>query len=174
MNIFVFDTDPEKCAQMHDDVRLRKMIVEYAQILSTVTGVGYKPTHKNHPCVKWAEKFNNRDWLYALLFNCLNEYSHRFKKTHRTELTVWDDLIQGDTIPLNIDHTNMPIDSWCFCMPDKYKSNNIVNSYRNYFLSEKLTDKNGKFIAKWTNREVPEWVANDERYLKFVGEVENA
>lgn len=151
------------------------MIVEYAQILSTVTGVGYKPTHKNHPCVKWAEiRKCNTDWLLSLLYECLEEYESRFDRKHKTSdislnlAKIWYETYRG----LLDGWTKNNID-YCFCMPDVYKSDNIVNSYRNYFLSEKLIDKNGKFIAKWTNREVPEWVANDERYLKFKNEVQN-
>ena len=64
MNIFIFDKDPQTNAQMHCDKHLRKMIVEYAQIMSTVIHLDlltnpefktasnfkiYKKTHENHP-----------------------------------------------------------------------------------------------------------------------------
>lgn len=207
MNIFVFDTDPEKCAQMHDDVRLRKMIVEYSQLLSTYIRLKrgkktkviyngklinwykidsdiidesnntlisyklYKHTHMNHPCQRWVNiSTENMNWLLNLLGQCLNEYIKRFDKQHKTEY-IWNLILENCHSMILI--KDEIFFGGCFCMPDIYKSNNIVNSYRNYFLSEKLTDKNGKFIAKWTNREVPEWVAKDERYLKFVGEMQN-
>ena len=34
-------------------------------------------------------------------------------------------------------------------MPDKYKSENAVKSYINYYIGEKLNN------AKWTNRNIP-------------------
>lgn len=74
MNIFVLDTDPVKAAQYHCDTHVRKMLIEYCQLLSTASynlpeipdmephdpfnlgtaGVGfYKPYQPNHPCSKW-------------------------------------------------------------------------------------------------------------------------
>ena len=35
MNVFYLDPDPVKCAKMHVDKHVVKMIVEYAQLLST-------------------------------------------------------------------------------------------------------------------------------------------
>jgi hypothetical protein len=61
MNIFLLDSNIKKCAQYHCDKHVVKMILESAQILSTVlrlNGVdqGYKTTHANHPCTLWAGK----------------------------------------------------------------------------------------------------------------------
>ena len=36
-------------------------------------------------------------------------------------------------------------------MPDEYKVDSIVESYRNYYIGEKSK------IAVWKNREIPEW-----------------
>jgi len=35
MNIFYLDRDPRKCAEMHLDKHCVKMIIEYAQLMST-------------------------------------------------------------------------------------------------------------------------------------------
>ncbi len=35
MNIFYLDHDTRKCAEMHNDKHVVKMILEYAQLLST-------------------------------------------------------------------------------------------------------------------------------------------
>ena len=35
MNIFFLDTDPKRCAKMHNNRHCVKMILEYAQLLST-------------------------------------------------------------------------------------------------------------------------------------------
>lgn len=37
-------------------------------------------------------------------------------------------------------------------MPDKYKIDNAVGSYRNYYLNDK------RHLFNWKNREIPEWV----------------
>ena len=35
MNIFYLDNDPKVCAEMHCDKHVVKMIIEYAQLMST-------------------------------------------------------------------------------------------------------------------------------------------
>ena len=35
MNIFYLDTSPKTCAEMHCDKHVVKMIIEYAQLMST-------------------------------------------------------------------------------------------------------------------------------------------
>ena len=67
MNIFYLDRDPAKCAAMHCDKHVVKMILEYAQLLSTAHRVldgdqnadsqgFYKATHKNHPSAVWVRE----------------------------------------------------------------------------------------------------------------------
>ena len=51
MNIFYLDPDPVAAAQMQCDKHVVKMALETAQILSTVLGGPYKPTHAKHPSV---------------------------------------------------------------------------------------------------------------------------
>ena len=95
MNIFVLDKDPVKCAQKHYDVHVKKMCVEYAQILSScfhildrdnidMWGKGiYKLYSKNHPAIKWAcDSFDNYIWLQELWIALLREYYYRFGKKH--------------------------------------------------------------------------------------------
>jgi len=55
MNIFVLDTNLEKCAQYTCDEHVIKMILEHTQMLSTacrLNGIdkGYQITHVNRPC----------------------------------------------------------------------------------------------------------------------------
>ena len=62
MNIFVPYPDSMKCAEALDDLRLNKMILETAQLLSTAArfhgyvGNVYGSTHINHPCSVWARQ----------------------------------------------------------------------------------------------------------------------
>lgn len=74
MNIFVLDPDPRVAAAMHCDQHMNKMIVESAQMLSTVlhlqgrTAPGLmKPAYHNHPCTRWiAASPNNFAWVVLL------------------------------------------------------------------------------------------------------------
>jgi hypothetical protein len=85
MNIFLLDSNIKKCAQYHCDKHVVKMILESAQILSTVlrlNGVdqGYKTTHANHPCTLWAGKsFSNWKWLRELASALNKEYRFRLR-----------------------------------------------------------------------------------------------
>lgn len=54
MNIFILDEAQHLCARYHSDVHLNSQLKEAVQILSTVYGGPYKPTHTQHPCVRWA------------------------------------------------------------------------------------------------------------------------
>ena len=62
MNIFWLSTDVEEGARFHCDKHVVKMILEYAQLMSTAhveldgSQVAYKPTHKNRPCAVWVRQ----------------------------------------------------------------------------------------------------------------------
>ena len=71
MNIFVVDIDPSKAAQSLCDKHVVKMVLETAQILSTISGGPYRPTHANHPCVLWAGA-TKRNYLWLV------EHGHTF------------------------------------------------------------------------------------------------
>ena len=89
MNIFVVSPEPRDCAEALDDIRLRKMALETAQILSTVLGVGYRKTHAAHPVVKWAGSTAPRTAWTLRLFSALGaEYGFRFSKQHKSLLLL--------------------------------------------------------------------------------------
>ena len=102
MNIFYLHDDPIYCAQMHCDKHVVKMILEYAQLLSTahheIDGTPsidcYKPTHKNHPSAIWARNSrNNYRWLWWLLYGLQDEYTYRYGKVHATQFkSIVDNL----------------------------------------------------------------------------------
>lgn len=84
MNIFYFDDHIETCARYHCDAHVIKMILESAQILCTVLHMNhiqapYRPTHKSHPCVVWANRsLSNWIWLKNLAEALNQEYRYRF------------------------------------------------------------------------------------------------
>lgn len=170
MNIFYLDSNPQKAAEYHHDVHLRKMILETSQLLSTAHHVlgssshslsnVYKKTHVSHPSAIWVRQ--NRatyQWGVELLNALHEEYRYRFDKTHAS-LRVAPflakypfDIGVGDLIPPPL------------CMPDEYKTDDAVESYRNYYRKAKMQDKNGKSLAFWTRRSMPSWLEIENNIL---------
>ena len=151
MNIFLLDHNPVVAAQMQCDRHVIKMTLETAQILSTITGGPYKPTHQNHPCTVWArETRTNFNWLVRHGLALSAEYTHRYGKRHKCQ-----DIIEA--IAANTPSDKFPVGCTDFvkCMPDEYKVSDVVLSYRNYYHS-----KAG--FARWTKRDVPFWWMAEE------------
>jgi hypothetical protein len=69
------------------------MIVEYAQILSTIHHVNnsfmqgiYKPTHRHHPSVLWVGKSKEHyTWLWQVAMHLCDNYSKVKGSLHKTE-----------------------------------------------------------------------------------------
>lgn len=88
MNIFACHESAWQSAMNLDDLRKNKMILETAQILSTVmhfngggTPAVYKPTHVNHPCVRWARKSRGN---FGWLVDYMEALGHQKKGNHKS------------------------------------------------------------------------------------------
>ena len=165
MNIFYLDKRPDDAAEMHCDKHCVKMILEYAQMLSTAHRILdgddahpdlYKITHKNHPSTSWTRSSKQHyNWLFRLFRMLSAEYTLRYSsgdfKFHKT----WNKLGKIlETPPKNIKDN-----SWVDppqCMPDHCKKPNTIDAYRNYYMTEK-----NKF-AKWNYSSVPDWYMSIE------------
>jgi hypothetical protein len=165
MNIFYLDKRPDDCAEMHCDKHCVKMILEYAQLLSTAHRVldgeaapasTYKLTHKNHPSTIWTRSSSQHyDWLFRLFRMLSAEYSMRYSnekqgfKVHKS----WDKLGKIlETPPKNIEDNG-----WVDppqCMPDSCKTDDVVEAYRNYYMTEKAS------ISVWKYSNMPSWFIN--------------
>ena len=169
MNIFYLSSCPQEAAESHNDKHCVKMILEYAQMLSTahreldddVPDILYKSTHKNHPSTIWARSSKQHyDWLFRLFRQLSAEYTLRYSKggdwgrdlkVHKT----WEKL--GKLLkkaPKNIKDSG-----WVDppqCMPDYCKKPDTIDAYRNYYILEK-----SKF-AKWNYTSVPDWYMSIE------------
>ena len=176
MNVFYLDQDPRKAAHMHLDKHVVKMIIEYAQLLSTAhrmldgdlyldktkngrsikrwklndnrEDVLYKASHVNHPSAVWVRQSDqNYLWLYQLWFELCKEYTFRYGKEHLT-YTKLKNLIGITPDNMNSSQFTQPTPA----MPDEFKiEGDSLNSYREYYKGAK------KSFAKWTKREVPSW-----------------
>lgn len=155
MNIFHLDKNPMICARYHCDKHVVKMILETAQMLSTayqrhfgINNELYKPAYPKHPMTLWVgDSKENFLWALDLLNHLLNQYTLRYKKIHSTN-RIYDILISLDINNfVSKGFTNPPL-----CMPDIYKCNDYVLSYKNYYINEK------KRFAKYTFVESPNFM----------------
>jgi len=180
MNIFYLHNDPSACAKMHVDKHCVKMILEYAQLLSTahryldgilVTGLSqsgrkrkqyiieddrehllYSATHINHPSAIWVrQSAANYMWLAEMLEELCKEYSYRYGKIHKVESIGLMQILKNN-FP-----KNLPEGNWTEptpAMPDHYKvAGDSIQSYKNYYLGDKTR------MFSWKNRETPSWVS---------------
>ena len=94
MNIFFLSICPKTCAVMHCDAHVRKMILEYAQMLCSAHHVCgryknpnlYKIAFRNNPCTVWTRASSgNYLYLYTLFMNLCKEFTYRFGKVHSSQ-----------------------------------------------------------------------------------------
>ena len=182
MNIFFLDYDPKTCAQMHADKHTIKMILEYAQLLSTAhrvldgtlsNGLSasgrqkkiwtlpddrndrlYSATHINHPSAIWVrQSYANYVWLSKMLTALCREYTYRYGKVHKVEASGLEEELMYP--PMNIP-AHEPFTEPTPAMPDDVKiAGDSIASYRNYYINNKT------HLASWrgkiNSRNVPEW-----------------
>ena len=183
MNIFYLSNSPQECAKFHVDRHVTKMVLDYAQLLSTAhrildgtqsvglskTGrkqvryvlpderesILYSATHINHPSAIWCRQSSaNYMWLAELLEECCKEYSYRYGKVHKVER---DGLMQTlkNNFPKNI--SDKPFTEPTPAMPDECKvPGDSIKSYQNYYLMNKghLWSWKGKI----NSRTMPVWL----------------
>ena len=174
MNIFYLDSNVNKCAEYHNDKHVVKMILEYAQLLSTahrvldgkeyidassgrkmkrwelpesgMESILYKATHINHPSAVWVRQSNNNyNWLVCLFQSLLTEYTHRYGKIHSCDRLVY--WLRKPPVNIPVGYFTQPTPA----MPDEYKDPCSIVSYRNYYIGAK------KRMANWKKRPIPEW-----------------
>lgn len=161
MNIFFLDENPKLSAQYHVDKHVVKMILETAQLLCSVhhvtdqvptkyppstLQVPYKLSHKNHPCAVWTRKsLSNYLYLCELGLELGKEYTYRYGKKHKSiEVIEWC-IINKPNIP------DIGFTTPAMAMPDEFKTDSVVESYRNYYMGAKIS------LASWKNRKKPNW-----------------
>jgi hypothetical protein len=176
MNIFYLNYDPKTCAEYHCDRHVVKMIIEYAQLMSTAhrvldgeeyidkTANGHKikrwrmkdekyesglmkASHVNHPSGIWTRfSKQNYTWLLKMWLHLLAEYTHRYGKRHACEKYIDVLYVAPNNIRDSLFTEPTP------AMPDYCKvPGNSIASYHKYYINEKVS------FAKWKNREVPLW-----------------
>jgi len=164
MNIFVLDKESWKAAQMLDDQRLSKMIIESGQMLRaalarhgfteedciehrilTSKGTPWRVTHANHPCTIWAGDCRaNFEWL-AHYAACLCE-EHRGRNDYTKSHACEGPIARMGSMSIRIPETT----PFALAMPDEFKvPGDAVESYRRYFRS--------KSNVRYSRVEAPDW-----------------
>ena len=180
VNFFYLSRDLKECARWHGDRHLHKMIVEYAQILSTVwhllalkspttikipDGI-YRKSHTVHPIVLWAMKSTaHYDAILKLALHLADERRRRrklfakdqrkrYKKHHATEKVL--EILQANKPFL----PDIPFFDPPKCMPPCYHYNEVgepltvIESYRLFYAGHKIQVAK----LKWTPAKEPEWL----------------
>jgi hypothetical protein len=179
VNIFYLNPNPKICAEMHCNKHVVKMIIEYAQLMSTahrvldgeeyyalsvngrrikrwrMTDLKYenglmKASHVHHPSNVWVRQSRqNYMWLNQMWNYLLLEYTHRYGKRHACADRMEFLYVWPKNIP------DVPFTPPTPAMPDECKiANNSLASYHKYYIEKKVR------FAKWTNREAPLWYSN--------------
>jgi len=140
MNVFYLDKDPKVAASMHIwHKHVVKMILEYAQLLSTCHQVYseseeplegfYRKTHVNHPSAVWVrESQDHYLWVYNCMLALGDIYKKKTGKTHLTITKMKKILSKPPTNLINTGFKQPPQ-----CMPPEYHDNDSVKAYNKYY-----------------------------------------
>jgi hypothetical protein len=181
LNLFVLDEDPVKAAQLQCDKHVVKMIVESAQMLSTVhrmldgkltrgpsksgktmskkwihpdpemDSVLYKAVHMAHPCTVWTMTTSANYDWHYRHYLALCE-----EYTYRYRKVHSTDRLLShylQRLPKNIRRDGLT--TFALAMksnPECMHPSDPVRSYREFYET-----KQDRFKMAWTNRSVPEW-----------------
>lgn len=170
MNIFMVDKDPTKCAQALDSLRLNKMILETAQLLSTAyrhlwlaDGQAphadlYKETHTNHPCSVWARKSaHNYRWLVDYFKALHDEWLYR----GHTEHTSYRKLYNTFAAPANaiMFHTIDTV-TFDFDCSNVDEAGSLASRYRTCLFNKWINDSRK---PNWEKRGMPDWLTQYQK-----------
>ena len=179
VNIFYLDEDAKTSAMMHVDSHASKMIIEYAQLMSTAHRVLdgkqvkrlskknrllttydhpdpqldhtlYKSCHVNHPSAIWVRQSKkNYRWLYELWTELNTEFMYRYDKD------VYHESYRKLKWALFSPPENMPEGVFTEplqAMPDDVKNESSITAYRDYYIKYK------QHLASWKKRGMPDWM----------------
>jgi hypothetical protein len=165
MNLFILSIIQREIAEFMMDKHVSKILLEAVQMLCTakrvldpednICGQLYKLAHKNHPVTIWCRKSKaNFIWTLDLINELHKEwrfrYGHPDTKFHKAYLMS---IILKENIPTDDKFELIDLTPFAQAMPQQYKSDDAILSYRNYYMSPEK-----QLIASWKKkRERPEW-----------------
>ena len=146
MNLFILSLIQKEIAEYMMDKHVSKILLEAVQMLCSakrildpddeVNEYLYKLAHKNHPVTIWCRKSKaNFVWTLDLIEELHNEWRYRYG------------------IPSDDKFEEEGLTPFALAMPVEYKTEDPVESYRNYYMSEEKQK-----IASWNKRRgKPSW-----------------
>jgi len=177
MNIFILSLIQREIAEYMMDKHISKIILEAVQMLCSAKRILdpddvsneniYKLAHKNHPVTIWCRQSKeNFIWVLDLIEEMHKEWKYRYghpeTKNHKSYLMA---LYLKERIPDEDKYAEKGLTRFALAMPDKYKSDDPVLSYRKYYMSPEKQK-----IASWNkNRAKPKWYkfgSNEEVVVK--------
>jgi hypothetical protein len=165
MNLFILSLIHQEIAEYMMDKHVSKILLEAVQMLCSARRILepdddknnclYKLAHKNHPVTIWCRKSKaNFEWTLDLIDHLHREWKYRYghpeSKTHKSYLIA---LYLRENIPHDDKFEATGLTPFALAMPDEYKTDDPVKSYRNYYMSEEKQK-----IATWNKRRgKPSW-----------------
>lgn len=166
MNLFILSLIQREIAEYMMDKHVSKILLEAVQMLCSAkrildpedeetTEQIYKLAHKNHPVTIWVRKsLANYMWTLDLVEELHKEWRFRYEhpdtKFHKSYLIA---QILRANVPSPEKFEAEGLTPFALAMPDKYKTLDPIQSYRDYYMSE---DK--QRIANWHKRRgQPSW-----------------
>jgi hypothetical protein len=160
MNLFILSLIHKQCAIYMIDKHISKMILEAVQMLCSAKRILdpneeneehlYKiaKSHINHPVTIWIRtSLENYIWTLDMVDAMHEEWQYRYQHTkeHKSyTLAKW----LRENPPSHFPETGLT--PFALAMPDEHKTNDPVESYRNYYRTKAS-------FASWKRREKPEW-----------------
>jgi hypothetical protein len=145
MNVFYLHHLPRIAATYHCDKHVGKMLIESCQLLATAhhhfdngDKVSYRPTHANHPSAVWVRASRlHYDWVAELAQGLGREFYWRYgQKHHKSSLVLCEQLLYAPPAMRDLPLLWSPP---TLAMPDEYKSDDHIESYRRYYASKAAT-----------------------------------
>ena len=149
MNLFILSLIQKEVAEYMMDKHISKIILEAVQMLCSAKRILdpddleineqiYRLAHKNHPVTIWCRKSKaNFIWTLDLIEEMHKEWKYRYDhpetKIHSAYKVA---QILKATIPDDNKFEATGLTPFALAMPDKYKTSDPVESYRNYYMSE--------------------------------------
>lgn len=115
----------------------------------------YAATHREHPCAVWVRSGRDQyDWAWRLGMALLDEYEHRYRKTHAST-----PILHTLEFPPKLPASGLKAPA--LAMPDEFKKRgDPVASYRNYYRGAKA------HLLNYTRRAPPSWLRDVARSIE--------
>jgi hypothetical protein len=177
MNIFYLSSLPKIAASFHCDQHLHKMILESAQMLSTLAwklspseakaALLYRPTHPNHPCIDYLTNNQSaQDYLLSLCF-ALDDIRKEQGSSEHSSINI---LRKAYHI-LSDDNVQFSQKSPIFCGPAHIRLDSrhhlVSDKYQEYYrFKAKQWALDGKVRMSYKGRSVPSFLSSVMEYIQ--------